>query len=139
MSGADEGIGSIVLEYTTNGGMTYVLVDTMTGTDADPLLGTEAIKYAKNESGKDQVYRWRCTAYSGNAGIPCYLSNHIQTNVVMMLTASLAVLADSEAPASGVDGDGAGFAGTGSVYIDTSDGKIYSNVGTSSMTSWSSL
>ena len=136
MSGADEGIGVFKIEYTTNGGSTWVVEETFTGTVADPLVSLEGLTQVKNESGKDRVYRWRCHAYTSGT-VPCYLSRHIDAKATF--ADGLVLLSDDEAPASGTDGDGAGFAGPGSIYIDTDSGLIYRNDGNAAMPIWTTL
>lgn len=65
----------------------------------------------------------RGLAGGGHAGT--YLAN---TDVVM--------IAGDGAPSDGTSGDGAGFAGPGSLYSDYTNGKLYINTNTKASPTW---
>jgi hypothetical protein len=148
MSGSNEGIARMVLEYTQNGGQRWIIetaqdgtaID-LTGTIADPLLALDTQGFIKNESPKNKVYRWRAVTYdrTNSAEIPCYLSKHELIRGKLKLDDSLFILWDDETPSSGIDGDGAQYAGKGSLYIDTDGGLLYRNDGTATETNWVSV
>jgi hypothetical protein len=69
-AGSDEGIGTVRLETSRNGGLTWEEVRnigdvllTFTGTVAAPLSGTIASGVVVNSDVKDRMYRWNCLDY----------------------------------------------------------------------------
>lgn len=46
------------------------------------------------------------------------------------------ILAAEAAPTNGTSGDGAGFAGPGSLYIDATNAKLYINTNTKASPTW---
>ena len=145
MSGADEGIARLRLEYSTDGGQRWICekdsagdeID-YTGTAADPLVGLVVIGRNTNNSGKDRVYRWRCLSMNRatSATVPAYIYSRQSIQGSFMLDTGLGILWDNEAPNDGIDGDGVGYAGKGSLYIDTSTGLIYRNDGDTRLANW---
>lgn len=63
----------------------------------------------------------------------------LQAHIALTIQDNVRVLVDNDAPVGGADGDGASFAGSGSIYIDSSTGILYRNEGTAAMTVWTSL
>jgi hypothetical protein len=47
------------------------------------------------------------------------------------------ILTETGVPTNGTSGDGAGFAGKGSLCIDSTNGKLYINTGTRLSPTWS--
>ena len=115
-----------------------------TGTQASPLSGLVCQEFVKNESPKNKLYRWRCTSYTSGT-LATYMDQQSQEQVFrgwfkIPGSDGLYIGWDNDEPASGADGDGAGFAGHGSLYIDTSaDGRVYFNQTTKDMVSWTTL
>jgi hypothetical protein len=149
MSGSDEGIARIILEYTTDGGQRWKTekdssgsaID-YTGTASSPLTTLVCIGQILNQSGKDKVYRWRCVSMdrTTSAALPCYL--YLRQSIIgaMNVSDGVYILVDDEAPTNGIDGDGAGYAGKNSLFIDTSStGLIYRNDGDSRLVNWTTL
>lgn len=139
------GIGDVRLEYTTTGGVVWVTDDYQgeatryVGTAESPLTDVVKHGFIKNESPKDRVYRWRCTSYTSGP-IPCYMNRHDPLTGKFQLGNAVYILWDDEAPLSGVDGDGAGFAGKASLFLHTAHpGLIYRNDGNATMPNWVSL
>ena len=147
MSGADEGIGVVQLEYTQDGGLRWKIEHDasgdqikLTGTAIDPLLAVDVIGRIENESPKPKLYRWRCISIdAASAAIPCYLYNRPNFRASVRIGTDLYIVSNDVSPTGGVDGDGVGFAGTGSLYCDTDLGLWYRNDGTSTMPIWVSL
>ena len=134
------GVGTMRLEYTTNHQKwEFAQIATgnavFTGTVAVP-IESETIGWIKNETGKKCVYRWRCTTATSGT-FSCTLTKQIA--IAARIDSSVVVLVDNDAPVNGADGDGASFAGTGSIYIDKSAGMIYRNDGTAAMVNWVSM
>lgn len=46
------------------------------------------------------------------------------------------ILVDQAVPTNGTSGDGAGFAGKGSLCVDANGGKLYINTGTKASPTW---
>ena len=146
MAGSDEGVARVRLEYTQDGGARWRTEKDLDGTDIDftgtaldPLVGLEVLTWIKNETPKPKVYRWNCVSMDRDvsAAIPWSLYNHIQFK--QKWTWDTGILVDDEAPASGTDGDGARFAGAGSIYIDTNAGQVYRNDGNSTNPIWTGI
>lgn len=60
--------------------------------------------------------------------IGCRVGIHLGENVWIFHAAA--------APTNGTSGDGAGWAGKGSIYIDRSNAKIYGNTNTKASPTW---
>lgn len=132
------GIGTMRVEYTENhcvfkpaqittGNADFV------GTVSTPI--TSELGWIKNESGKDQVFRYRAvTIGATSAAWSCTLT--LQPHIARIIHDTIVILVDNDAPINGTDGDGASIAGAGSTYIDTSTGRLYRNDGNSAMPIW---
>lgn len=140
-------VAAVRLEYTQDGGQRWTTEKTQagasmsyTGTVASPLTsGTVCQEFVENETPKPKVYRWRCTSYTSGT-LPCYMNKHEVGLKRFSFGDDLFLVWDDEAPLSGIDGDGAGFAGHGSLYCDTSDdGIIYRNQGSKTSVNWTSI
>lgn len=134
------GIGTMRLEFTDNHQVWKPAQKetgdaNFTGTVTTPIT-SETLGWITNDSGRDLIFRWRATAVTSGT-FTCTLT--LQTHIALRLQDTVVVLVDNDAPAGGADGDGASFAGSGSIYIDTSTGKHYRNEGTSAMTNWAAL
>lgn len=152
MDGADEGIATIKLEYTQDGGTRWRTEKdgsnddiSFTGTAGDTLTGTVCLGWVKNESPKAKVYRWNCTSFDrdNSAAIPTNISNHLRKTdpykAAVKLTDDVWMLVYDEAPTSGIDGDGAQYAGPGSLYVDYANAALYINARTSTMPNWTAV
>ena len=147
MSGSDEGIGVVRLEFTQDGGQRWRTQKDasgdeikLTGTALDPLLAVDTIGRITNESPKDKLYRWYCVSIdAASAAIPCYLYRRNEIEASLKIGTDLYIVSNDVSPTSGVDGDGVGFAGTGSLFCDRDAGLWYRNDGTSTMPIWVSL
>lgn len=136
-------MGAVRLEYSDTNGVIWT---TETEQDGDSMsyttltAGTTYQEFIKNESPKNRVYRWRCTSYTSGS-IVTYMSKHdYKGKWEVPGSQDIFIIWDDEPPTSGKDGDGAGFAGHGSFFIDTSsDGLTYRNQYTSTMPSWTSI
>ncbi len=152
MSGSDEGVAKIRLEQTQNGGQTWRTEKSSKGADIEytgtalaPMTGTVCLGWVTNESPKNKVYRWNCVSMDRavSAAIVTNMSNHLHVTTPykakVQLTDDVYILVDDEEPEPGIDGDGAQFAGPGSLYVDYTNAALYINIGTSTMPNWSAV
>lgn len=132
---ATTGVGVIRIESTDNH-IQWNTEVTVTGTVASPI--TSELGRITNESGRDRIYRFHAvTIGATSTEWSCTLTK--QPKPAFTIKDNILILVDNDAPVGGADGDGAGYAGAGSLYIDTAVGAIYRNEGTAAMTNWASL
>jgi len=137
------GVASIRLEYTQDGGQRWRTEKSKLGADishSTGLTGTVVLEWVKNETPKNKLYRWNAVTFNRatSATVTWHLSNHNPNRT--RLFGDVWSIVSEDIPVSGTDGDGAGFAGAGSIYYCTgSISNIYRNDGNATMPIWKAM
>lgn len=143
VASGEEAVAQVWLEYTQDGGLRWVKEKDENGADIDwtgtagsTLTGSVDIGTVKNETGKNKLYRWRCVSINKSYdNILWALKNNAPNRV--HLYGDIYHIWSEDTPEGGLDGDGLGFAGRGSLYTVTAHPHgLYRNEGSQTSPNW---
>lgn len=114
------------------------------GTTVSPKTSTIYSALVKNETGRSATYRWYCADFGGasTGRVSWSLINAVQASYWIDRLSNVCMISFDRAPTNGSLGEGAGYAGGGSIYIAnqaSGDPKIYFNNGTAAAPDWDAM